>query len=678
MAILQGDIKLLASKVMDDVPEGGGGPTGTVIEDGVSNAFFRDIDELDQAGGVVNIVQAFLAVQTPNSEMYMGTNIIVSEPPNDANVSITLAKTTMFARRTDIANTIENYLIPGAEWAGLLLENHVIGQKQLQIFQRDTEAPPNVGETLVLVYDEGLPTERKQFVRATGTSSIVRTYTVAGGNGRTYKACVVTVTLSDALRNNFPGSAQNEFFAREPTKTRIRATSVADAAEYYGAVRTTQPIAIGAMGAKVNSVFTQLVPAAQTETPLVDYSAAGTSAAITPAGNGTISYTMAQPLNASTVLSVGGAITPGSLHIAVSGGSTLTDSGGQVYDGATVVGTVDYSRGTASFAGLGTPYNGAKTVTFTPSAAPLRVSDTAQIAVTQESRAYNYIITVAPTPTAGSVLVSYRAQGRWYDLRDDGGGVLRGTDAAYGVGTVNYATSTIAITMGALPDVGSAVMFAWTTPVNYINRADMAAPNPSVRLQMGADIVPGSVSIAWDDGTPRTAIDNGAGAITGSATGTVNYKTGLIAMTPSALPAGGQDFEVTAAYGSANVVTHASVNPPRSPDTTVTIYLGETNITRSTVLMSWPVALMETSAINSAGSVHTDYSIAGMRYGYDDGAGAIYPSPGDYRPSATTVAAIGSIDYATGLVTFQPNGDVLAFGDQYMVWRAPTYETSGG
>jgi hypothetical protein len=674
MAIQQGNIKFLKPKVIGDVPEGGGGPTGNIIQDGVSNEWFRDIDELDQAGGVVNIMEAFLAVQTPDNDMYMGANVIVSEPPNDSRVSITLAKTTMFARRTDIANAIENYLIPAAEWAGFLLENHVIGQKQLQIFQRESESPPNVGETLVLVYNEGQPTERKQFVRATGTSSITRTYTVAGSNGRTYKASVVTVALSDALRYDFPGSAQNEYYARESTKTRIRSTSVADAAEYYGAVRTTQPIVIGAMGAKVDSVFTQLVPAAQTETPLVDYNAAGTSAAITPAGNGTISYTTAQPLNASTVLSVGGAITPGTLHIAISNGSTLTDSGGQVYDGATVVGTVDYSRGTASFAGLATPYNGAKTVTFTPAAAPLRVSDTAQIAVTQESRAYNYIITVAPTPTAGSVLASYRSQGRWYDLRDSGGGVLRGTDAAYGVGTVNYATGTIAITLGALPDVGSAVMFAWATPVNYINRSDMAAPNPSVRLQMDADIVPGSVSVEWNDGTPRTAIDNGAGAITGSATGTVNYKTGLIALTPTALPAGGQEFEVTAAYGAANVVTHSAANPPRSPDTTVTIDLGETNITPGTVLMIWPVTLVQDSALNSAGSMRTDYSIAGMRYGYDDGAGAIYPSPGDYRPAATTAAAIGSIDYATGLVTFQPDGDVMAFGNRYRVWHAtPTY-----
>ena len=43
MSILSGDIKLLASKVMDDVPNGGGGPTGNVIPDGASNAIFGDV-----------------------------------------------------------------------------------------------------------------------------------------------------------------------------------------------------------------------------------------------------------------------------------------------------------------------------------------------------------------------------------------------------------------------------------------------------------------------------------------------------------------------------------------------------------------------------------------------------------------------------------------------------------
>ena len=115
MTILEGDIKLLASRVMDDVPEGGGGPTGTVIPYGGSNNIFRDITEADRAGGNVSIMQVHAAVMTANAEPYMGANFILSMPPTDPNVSITLAKCNLFARRTEIAAAIANYLIKGPE-----------------------------------------------------------------------------------------------------------------------------------------------------------------------------------------------------------------------------------------------------------------------------------------------------------------------------------------------------------------------------------------------------------------------------------------------------------------------------------------------------------------------------------------------------------------------------------
>ena len=46
MPIQSGDVKLLKSAVMADVPEGGGAPTGNTIADGVSNAIFPDISEV--------------------------------------------------------------------------------------------------------------------------------------------------------------------------------------------------------------------------------------------------------------------------------------------------------------------------------------------------------------------------------------------------------------------------------------------------------------------------------------------------------------------------------------------------------------------------------------------------------------------------------------------------------
>ena len=44
MTILASDIKLRASKVMADVPEGGGGPAARVIGWNESNTIFDDVD----------------------------------------------------------------------------------------------------------------------------------------------------------------------------------------------------------------------------------------------------------------------------------------------------------------------------------------------------------------------------------------------------------------------------------------------------------------------------------------------------------------------------------------------------------------------------------------------------------------------------------------------------------
>jgi hypothetical protein len=61
---------------------------------------------------------------------------------------------------------------------------------------------------------------------------------------------------------------------------------------------------------------------------------------------------------------------------------------------------------------------------------------------------------------------------------------------------------------------------------------------------LNAGVTPSSVSITWNDGTARSASDHGKGAISGNATGSINYQTGLIQMTPTALPAGGQTYSV--------------------------------------------------------------------------------------------------------------------------------------
>ena len=176
MTILSGDIKFAASKVMDDVPEGGGGPTDTIITDGTSNAIFPDVSELDRAGGRVSLRKVFVRVDTDNRDTYLGSNVIIASPPEDPLVAVSMFSTgEVFDVRDSAKNRMESYLTPGPEWSGFLFENHIAGQRVVQLFQRSSDAVPNVGQTLVLIENEGLPTQKEQYIRATAVSVVIPT-----------------------------------------------------------------------------------------------------------------------------------------------------------------------------------------------------------------------------------------------------------------------------------------------------------------------------------------------------------------------------------------------------------------------------------------------------------------------------------------------------------------------
>ena len=104
MTILSGDVKLMKSAVMYDVPEGGGSPTGVEIIDGVSNAIFPDVSDLDRANGRVAMRKVFVAVHSNDTDTYLGVNVIVATPPADPRVSVTLfSNKQTFDTRTDAA-----------------------------------------------------------------------------------------------------------------------------------------------------------------------------------------------------------------------------------------------------------------------------------------------------------------------------------------------------------------------------------------------------------------------------------------------------------------------------------------------------------------------------------------------------------------------------------------------
>lgn len=672
MAILQGDVKLVKSAVMDDVPEGGGAPTANEVIDGASNQIFPDVSEVDRAAGRLSARKVHVWVQSDDTDTYLGGNIIVSEPPNDPNVSVTIFSTgDTFDQRRDIMPRVEAYLSVGTNYPGHLFGNHIQGQAAIAILQKTDELPA-IGSSLALTRFVGLPAEFQQYVRITSASAVERTFNDDQG---TYTRFEVTLGLSDPLRADFPGfdARRIDYSIQElDDKTKVSNVLVADAARYFGVTPVTEAVQIGDFSIKGASAFTQLVPSAQIETPIGDARTNQLLNAVVAAGD-PITRNLTLAFSPSQSLFIGGGIAPRSLSI-TGGGVTLTDSGGRLLNAGTQVGLVDYENGvvsltTAVFVGTQT-----LAVTYQPAQAPVAVSQSQSFEVTISTRSLSYSRTIEPAPVPASLTVSYMVNRRWYVLREDGSGAIRGAESGYGSGTLNFTTGTVLLTLGALPDVGSEIIFQWAEP-DAARDADVLTLDNNGRLywpfntagQVSLEagptaITPNNLTITWNDGQARSANDDGNGNITGDATGTVNYARGVIRLSPNVLPPPGTVINVAANTAAVSNVNYTLANG--SGD------FGVTGITPGSINMILNVQFRgrDDQAIWLATFV--DFGPPRAMRVRDNGAGVLLMEIGD-EP-----LAVGTVNYAAGTFTLDTNLTLspqqrvkLAAFDTVKVWN---------
>jgi hypothetical protein len=222
------------------------------------------------------------------------------------------------------------------------------------------------------------------------------------------------------------------------------------------------------------------------------------------------------------------------------------------------------------------------------------VTQTQGYKVTPEGRSSSIAKTIEPAPQPGTLSISYMYGGRWYVLRDDGSGALRGADSSYGGAQLNYTTGSVVGTLGALPDVGSQVIFQWVEPdaardsdliqldANSrfywpFNTSGVSATTPGTKT-----ITPGAVAITWMDGaTLRTVTDNGAGQLQGYGTGTVDYSAGVIRLSPATLPAPGTVINVGTTQSAKTTTTPTLA----TSGSTLLVNLGATGIIPGTVVI---------------------------------------------------------------------------------------------
>lgn len=283
----------------------------------------------------------------------------------------------------------------------------------------------------------------------------------------------------------------------------------------------------------------------------------------------------------------------------------------------------------------------------TSGTATVQVSDTAQTTfdyVQLQNRGLAWVKSLRPLPAPGTTKVEFRALGKWYAIKDRGDGKLEGD----GAGTVDYATGSVSVTLGAQPDVGSLIIYTWGTPAHYEDRSgETQITPPEVVVRAAGRIKPGSVTVTWTEGgSARTATDDGAGGLTGDATGRVIYGAvegftgGHVLLRPATVPDSSTQYQLDYEEADNRRDTYAMSGITSS--NTISFTLPNTPIRPGSVTLQVPMQRRKSTKDTVA-----VYDTIMVRV-QDDGAGGLV-----FADDGTAVTG-GAIDYSTGAVSLDP------------------------
>ena len=308
MPIETNNLVLYKSERLTDTTDGGGKYSGQVVVDGESNNLFPDVSELDRTMGRVSLRKIFAAVNNNDTESLMGSTVFVSKNPDDPNVSALLFSTKSHTDTRDAAqNRLENYLAKGAQAVGSLLDTAYSGMKSFQVVMDKNETENSVGDTIVLVVNEGTVNEFTQYVRITSVETRTATLRVDKSNIE-YK--VATYSFQDQLSRDFVGVTASQWYNNTKSATTIRDSIVADAGVYYASVELADDVAVGSFTVQAESMFAQLIPSSQTETPLLDLNAVSENPALIAGNSGTITTQFTTNVNNNQSLYIGSSVMP--------------------------------------------------------------------------------------------------------------------------------------------------------------------------------------------------------------------------------------------------------------------------------------------------------------------------------------------------------------------------------
>lgn len=689
MAIEPDDLVIFQSERLTDNDDGGGQYNGVVVADGTSNNLFDDISQTDRTTGRVSLRKTYVAVKSSDASKFLGATVFISQKPKDGNVAPFLTTTKSWTdERAAAVNQLENYLAKGGAATGTLMGTAYEGMKVIQVMMWPEETPNATGDTIVLVQNEDEDTETQQFVRITDVSTETA-YLVIDGNKIAY--VIATYNLNDTLDQDFKGLTALKWYNNTVSDTLLRETIVADTANYYSSVALEEDVAIGDTVIKATDMFAQLVPAAQTETVLSDLSVTGTATALIGVGTSTISRTLDCIVGANNATYIGTPIAPSTLEFSI-GSTSCYDQGGELYTSNGVsVGTIEYDKGLikwSSNSGSGTK---SITFTFTPASARSRVTNTDYVTVTSATRSLNWVKTLDPLPAAGSFTFVFTSQGKNYYLYDNGSGKISGVVSGIGTGTINYDTGAIVITLAALPDADTEIIYYWATPITTTDITSQQETKLRLEYDLSAKYkADGAFTWAYN-GTNYTAAVDSSGNISGDATGSVSSKSVKFYPNTLILPSTTVNFAYTPTAGDTKTATVTCskngsgivIGGVTYPYYTMTL---PDNIEQGTLRLS---ASFTTDDYYLATTSDTEYTKVTRYAYYRDFDGEIWlvssATSSTSLASADTnnlvkssssgvtkIAKVGVVDYDTGVV------QIAGYGGTGAVYLLHTYDKVSG
>ncbi|MBX9762885.1 MAG: hypothetical protein K2Y24_07635 [Pseudomonadaceae bacterium] len=462
------------------------------------------------------------------------------------------------------------------------------------------------------------------------------------------------MSISGPLLSTFPGGQPTPAGSTTP-KSQVLSTQVADAARYYGLSPLAAAVSQGDLTVKVQSVYSALVPSSNRETPLIDQLGGYTRRLIIASGAArSHSLTFAAVTASQSRSFLGTAHVPGSITLTIAGGVYEDDKkGGFRFISGTNTFTrldVDYETGQIDVYRASAAFTGSATATATPGAAVTGQAVTNEIVISLGNRGFAYTLNLAEAkPRPGTLVVSFMALGKWQEIRDPGNGELEGA----GSGTIAFGTGGVAVTLSALPDVGSSIIYQYIAQ----NDAEITqrtggsvSAKAVVRYQLPHDgVLPGSLTATYKvGGVDRVLVDQGNGVLTGAGgSGTLYYPSGELVLQLNATPDAGSAIVYAYAQGE---LTDTSLS--LSPDAAgvVSGIIPGAPLKPGSVQLSWFVTRRQSApAINwrvmDSGSTLPVYDsqITVARSAYDNGAGA-------------WAGVDGTINYTTGAFTLRARG----------------------